>query len=81
MFPSSFPWLSAPKDQMLHIVPEGDKLLEEDVSATPVKKDGLKRKERPVDIGMSWLVKTQYISPISTDASRQVGIKVKPFIF
>ncbi|PWA42637.1 RNA polymerase II associated factor Paf1 [Artemisia annua] len=36
-----------------------------------VKKDGLKRKERPVDIGMSWLVKTQYISPLSTDAARQ----------
>nr|KAJ0199707.1 hypothetical protein LSAT_V11C600316430 [Lactuca sativa] len=28
------------------------------------------RKERPTDKGMSWLVKTQYISPLSTDATR-----------
>ncbi|GJY16790.1 protein PAF1 [Tanacetum coccineum] len=62
---------NAPKDQILHIAPEDDKLLQEDVSATPTKKNGLKRKERPTDIGMSWLVKTQYISPLSTDTTRQ----------
>nr|GEW90224.1 protein PAF1 homolog [Tanacetum cinerariifolium] len=62
---------NVPKDQMLHIAPEDYKLLQEDVSATPIKKDGLKRKERPTDIGMSWLVKTQYISPLSTDTTRQ----------
>nr|KAJ0207006.1 hypothetical protein LSAT_V11C500277130 [Lactuca sativa] len=28
------------------------------------------RKEHPTDKGMSWLVKTQYISPLSTDATR-----------
>ncbi|GJV09750.1 auxin transport protein BIG [Tanacetum coccineum] len=47
-------------------------MLQEDVSTIPVKKDGLNGKERPKDIGMSWLVKTQYISPLSTDAARQV---------
>lgn len=62
---------NALKDQMLNTVPEDDILLQEDVSATPVKKDGLKVKERPTDKGMSWLVKTQYISPLSTDAHRQ----------
>ncbi|GJS22560.1 pre-mRNA-splicing factor SLU7 [Tanacetum coccineum] len=70
-FPSSFPWISALNDQMLYIAPEDNKLLQEDVSAIPVKKDGLNGKERPKDIGMSWLVKTQYISPLSTDAARQ----------
>ncbi|KVI05927.1 RNA polymerase II-associated, Paf1 [Cynara cardunculus var. scolymus] len=62
---------NAPKDEMFHVAPEDDKLLQEDVSVTPIKKDGLKRKERPTDKGMSWLVKTQYISPLSTDATRQ----------
>lgn len=62
---------NAPKDEILHVAPEDEKLLQEDVSVTPIKKDGLKRKERPTDKGMSWLVKTQYISPLSTDAARQ----------
>lgn len=62
---------NAPKDQRLHIAPEDEKLLQEDVTLTPIKKDGLKRKDRPTDKGMSWLVKTQYISPLSTDATRQ----------
>ncbi|KAI7727674.1 hypothetical protein M8C21_001130 [Ambrosia artemisiifolia] len=62
---------NTPKDEIHHIDPEDQILLQEDVSLTPIKKDGLKRKERPTDKGMSWLVKTQYISPISTDATRQ----------
>ncbi|XP_071733494.1 protein PAF1 homolog [Rutidosis leptorrhynchoides] len=62
---------NAPKGEMLRIAPEDEKLLQEDVTLTPIKKDGFKRKERPTDKGMSWLVKTQYISPLSTDATRQ----------
>ncbi|KAI3727281.1 hypothetical protein L1987_67094 [Smallanthus sonchifolius] len=62
---------NAPKDEILHVAPEDEKLLQEDISVTPIKKDGLKRKERPTDKGMSWLVKTQYISPLSTEATRQ----------
>ncbi|KAJ0950302.1 putative RNA polymerase II associated factor Paf1 [Helianthus annuus] len=62
---------NAPKDEIHHIDPEDRILLQEDTSSTPIKKDGLKRKERPTDKGMSWLVKTQYISPLSTDATRQ----------
>lgn len=71
------PWISAPKNEILHVAPEDEKLLQEDVSVTPIKKDGLKRKDRPTDKGMSWLVKTQYISPLTTDATRQVCIKKK----
>ncbi|XP_076941349.1 protein PAF1 homolog [Bidens hawaiensis] len=62
---------NAPKDEIHHIDPEDQLLLQDDVCSTPIKKDGLKRKERPTDKGMSWLVKTQYISPLSTDATRQ----------
>lgn len=62
---------NAPKNEILRVAPEDEKLLQEDVSLTPIKKDGLKRKDRPTDKGMSWLVKTQYISPLTTDATRQ----------
>ncbi|GKA05591.1 hypothetical protein Tco_0684711, partial [Tanacetum coccineum] len=57
-FSSSFPWITAPNDQPLHIAPEDDKLLHEDVLATPVKEDDLKWKERPKDMSISWLLKT-----------------------
>ncbi|KAK1434168.1 hypothetical protein QVD17_11086 [Tagetes erecta] len=63
---------NAPKDEeMWRLAPEDEKLLQEDVLLTPIKKDGLKRKERPTDKGMAWLVKTQYISPLSTEATKQ----------
>lgn len=51
--------------------PEDEELLRADEMATPVKKSSIKRKERPTDKGMSWLVKTQYISPLSTEATKQ----------
>lgn len=44
----------------------------DDVAVTPVKKDGIRRKERPTDKGVAWLVKTQYISPLSMDSAKQV---------
>ncbi|XP_034201614.1 protein PAF1 homolog isoform X2 [Prunus dulcis] len=50
---------------------EDEELLRDDVAATPVKKNGIKRKERPTDKGVAWLVKTQYISPLSMDSARQ----------
>lgn len=52
--------------------PEDEELLREDESVTPVKKEGIKKKERPTDKGVSWLVKTQYISPLSTESTKQV---------
>ncbi|KAI7731864.1 hypothetical protein M8C21_032228, partial [Ambrosia artemisiifolia] len=58
-------------NEIWRVVPEDEKLLEEDISMAPIKRDGLKRKERSTDKGMSWLVKTQYISPLSTEATRQ----------
>ncbi|KAF8397452.1 hypothetical protein HHK36_016369 [Tetracentron sinense] len=50
---------------------EDEELLRDSESVTPVKQDGIKRKERPTDKGVSWLVKTQYISPLSMDAAKQ----------
>ncbi|CAB4272514.1 unnamed protein product [Prunus armeniaca] len=50
---------------------EDEELLRDDVAATPVKNNGIRRKERPTDKGVAWLVKTQYISPLSMDSARQ----------
>lgn len=60
-----------PKGESLYLDPEDEVLLRDDDPVTPIKKDGLKRKERPTDEGVSWLVKTQYISPLSMEATKQ----------
>ncbi|XP_068634362.1 protein PAF1 homolog [Aristolochia californica] len=52
------------------LAPEDEELLRDDEQVTPVKQDGIRRKDRPTDKGVSWLVKTQYISPLSTDAAK-----------
>ncbi|XP_039070811.1 protein PAF1 homolog isoform X2 [Hibiscus syriacus] len=52
------------------LAPEDEELLRDDVTLTPVKKDGIRRKERPTDKGVSWLVKTQYISPLSMESTK-----------
>ncbi|KAK3018920.1 hypothetical protein RJ639_003517 [Escallonia herrerae] len=59
------------KGEKLHLDPEDEELLRDDDPVTPIKKDGFKRKERPTDQGFSWLVKTQYISPLSMEATKQ----------
>ncbi|KAL0736742.1 hypothetical protein Bca4012_012952 [Brassica carinata] len=53
------------------LAPEDEELLRDDDAVTPIKKDGIKRKERPTDKGVSWLVKTQYISSINNETTRQ----------
>lgn len=60
-----------PEGVRLPLAPEDEELLRDDESATPVRKDGIKRKERPTDKGVSWLVKTQYISPLSMESTKQ----------
>ncbi|XP_039051728.1 protein PAF1 homolog [Hibiscus syriacus] len=52
------------------LAPEDEELLGDDVTLTPVKKDGIRRKERPTEKGVSWLVKTQYISPLSMESTK-----------
>ncbi|OMO66541.1 RNA polymerase II-associated, Paf1 [Corchorus olitorius] len=53
------------------LAPEDEELLRDDEAVTPIKKDGIRRKERPTDKGVSWLVKTQYISPLSMESAKQ----------
>ncbi|XVF86704.1 hypothetical protein PTKIN_Ptkin18bG0063400 [Pterospermum kingtungense] len=53
------------------LAPEDEELLHDDEAVTPIKKDGIRRKERPTDKGVSWLVKTQYISPLSMESTKQ----------
>ncbi|KAF8105060.1 hypothetical protein N665_0163s0031 [Sinapis alba] len=60
-----------PKGKKVPLAPEDEELLRDDDAVTPIKKDGIKRKERPTDKGVSWLVKTQYISSINNESTRQ----------
>ncbi|KAM1412513.1 hypothetical protein ACFXTO_025232 [Malus domestica] len=60
-----------PPSVRLPLALEDEELLRDDVAVTPVKKDGIRRKERPTDKGVAWLVKTQYISPLSMESARQ----------
>ncbi|KNA10638.1 hypothetical protein SOVF_142490 [Spinacia oleracea] len=60
-----------PPKERYPLAPEDEELLRDDEQVTPLKKDGIKRKERPSDQGLSWLVKTQYISPLSNDGTKQ----------
>ncbi|KAJ6826245.1 putative protein PAF1-like protein [Iris pallida] len=52
------------------LAPEDEELLRDTEVAAPVKHEGIRIKERPTDKGVSWLVKTQYISPLSMDAAK-----------
>ena len=76
--------LISPPSVRLPLAPEDEELLRDEEAATPVKKDGIKRKERPTDKGVAWLVKTQYISPLSIESAKQVRINsqlYKPIFF
>eukprot|EP00249_Psilotum_nudum_P017768 c26480_g1_i2 orf=617-3121(-) len=50
--------------------PEDEELLVDD-EFTPTKVDSIRKKDRPTDKGVAWLVKTQYISPVSLDHAKQ----------
>lgn len=65
--------LSSPHAVRLPVASGDEELLREDEVVTPIKQEGIRRKERPTDKGVSWLVKTQYISPISMEAAKMVG--------
>ncbi|XP_010548643.1 PREDICTED: protein PAF1 homolog [Tarenaya hassleriana] len=53
------------------LAPEDEELLRDDDAITFIKRDGIRKKDRPTDKGVSWLVKTQYISSISAESARQ----------
>ncbi|XP_047310328.1 protein PAF1 homolog [Impatiens glandulifera] len=60
-----------PKGEKLPLDPEDAELLLDDDPITPFKRDGIRKKDRPTDKGLSWLVKTQYISPLNTESTKQ----------
>ncbi|XP_042415726.1 protein PAF1 homolog [Zingiber officinale] len=59
-----------PHTVRLPLAHEDGELLHEEEVVTLIKQEGIRRKERPTDKGVSWLVKTQYISPISMEAAK-----------
>lgn len=58
-------------DASVPLDPEDAALLLDD--EVKVKKDssGIRKKDRPTDKGVAWLVKTQYVSPINLDPAKQ----------
>jgi len=64
--------LFSPPEVRPPLDPEDEELLRDTEVVTPVKHEGIRIKERPTDKGVSWLVKTQYISPLSTDQAKLV---------
>lgn len=68
----NFPQFCSPPSVKPSLAPEDEELLRDDDVVTPLKKDGIRKKERPTDKGVSWLVKTQYISPLSLESAKQV---------
>lgn len=60
-----------PPKERYPLAPQDEELLRDDDPVTPLKRDGIKRKDRPSDQGVSWLVKTQYISPLTNDGTKQ----------
>ena len=70
--PNSYQTCLSPPAVQPPIAPEDEELLRDDEVLTPIKQEGIRKKERPTDKGVSWLDKTQYISPLSTDAAKTV---------
>lgn len=65
------PVSSAPKVRPPLDPADAELLLDDEI----LKKDkplSIRKKERPTDKGVAWLVKTQYISPVSLDPAKQV---------
>ncbi|KAF3640991.1 Protein PAF1 -like protein [Capsicum annuum] len=60
-----------PKGVKIPLAPEDEELLRDDDPITPIKKVGIKKKERPTDEGVSWLTKTEYISPLTSESAKQ----------
>lgn len=54
--------------------PEDAELLLDDEVVKKKEPEGIRKKERPTDKGVAWLVKTQYVSPLSLDPAKQVRV-------
>ena len=52
--------------------PEDEELLWDDEMKTPNNLYGINKKDIPSDKGVFWMVKTQYISPLTLETTKQV---------
>ncbi|PKU86137.1 protein PAF1 homolog [Dendrobium catenatum] len=52
------------------LAPEDEELLRDTEVETPIKQGGIRKKERPTEKGVSWLVNTEYISSLSMDTAK-----------
>ncbi|XP_078173144.1 hydroxyproline-rich glycoprotein family protein isoform X1 [Carex rostrata] len=59
-----------PPAECPELAKEDEELLRDEEVVTPVKPEGIRRKDRPTDKGMSWLVKTQYISSLNSESTK-----------
>lgn len=50
------------------MLPKNELLFFDYDPVTPIKKDGIKRKHRYTNQGVSWLLKPEYISPLGMDS-------------
>lgn len=51
---------------------EDEELMRDTEVETPVKQGGIRKKERPTEKGVSWLVNTEYISSLNMDTAKMV---------
>lgn len=58
-------------DASVPLDPEDAALLLDDEVQVKKAASGIRKKDRPTDKGVAWLVKTQYVSPINLDPAKQ----------
>lgn len=58
-------------DVSVPLDPEDAALLLDDEVKVKKETSGIRKKDRPTDKGVAWLVKTQYVSPINLDPAKQ----------
>lgn len=63
-------------DASVPLDPEDAALLLDDEVKVKKEASGIRKKDRPTDKGVAWLVKTQYVSPINLDPAKQVSLSL-----
>jgi hypothetical protein len=67
-------------DASVPLDPEDAALLLDDEVQVKKAASGIRKKDRPTDKGVAWLVKTQYVSPINLDPAKQVSSFLMPIL-
>ncbi|KAK6148805.1 hypothetical protein DH2020_016330 [Rehmannia glutinosa] len=60
-----------PKGERIPLDPEDEELLRDDDPITPTETNGLRKKQRPRDEDISWLLKTEHICPYPMVSTKQ----------